>query len=802
MKKLTINIIITFFLVTLIASCSSPAEKAEKYYQKGMSLLEKDPAKAKLEFQNALQMKKNMTKAVYSLGLVAERQGDWKGAFSYMRQVNEKEPNNIEAIIKLGEIFLAAGKLDLAEEKSKKALEIDKTNVAALNLYAMVQLKSDNKAAALEYAKLALARDPKNQNTFVILAEISLKNKDNKKAIEYFDKALSFNEKNITIQFLKAKTFQDAAMPAEAEQTYQAMIKLFPNNVIVKRSYVQFLIKSNRRNDAEQQLRMIALANPDDVNSKLDVVKFIFLSKGADAARAELEAYVKKEPKNYDLSFALVDLYRSQKNLTEVDNLLNQIVKQAGKSAPSYKAQNLIAYQFIGQGKNAEASKLLNEILAEDKSNSLALTLRANLALQAKNYDAAVSDLREVLRDSPDSSNAALMLANAYENTGSAELAEENYLKAFQTSKLSSQYGVPYTQFLLRRKQPDRAEKILEDILSAHPNDLLAIRVLAQLKIQKKDYAGAQALAEKVKGLNTQNTLNDEILGAISSSKNNLEGTLTAYKSAHLKSPDDIGPINAIVNAYVKAGKLSEALTFMQATVKAKPDNAETKLILGQLLASSGMTQSSIDAFNAAIKLNPKLLASYQRLALAQVSLKQNAEAKKSIELGLKVAPDDFGLNITEASIYEATGQFDNAIKVYEKLNLAHPDSAIVANNLASLLLDNRNDKISYERAYALVSKVKTSELAQFIDTLGWASYKVGKYDEAEAALIKATEQLPEVQVFHYHLAKVYLAKNNYALAKQELQKTIKFEANARFEKESTLKDEATALLKSMPAAS
>ena len=64
MKKLTINIIITFFLVTLIASCSSPAEKAEKYYQKGMALLEKDPAKAKLEFQNALQMKKNMTKAI------------------------------------------------------------------------------------------------------------------------------------------------------------------------------------------------------------------------------------------------------------------------------------------------------------------------------------------------------------------------------------------------------------------------------------------------------------------------------------------------------------------------------------------------------------------------------------------------------------------------------------------------------------------------------------------------------------------------------------------------------------------
>ena len=801
MKKLFINIIIIFFLVTLIAGCSSPAEKAEKYYQKGMSLIDKDPAKAKLEFQNALQMKKNMTKAMYGLGLVAERQGDWKGAFALMRQVTEQDPNNIDATIKLGEIFLAAGKLDLAEEKSKKALELDKNNVDALNLYAAVQLKLNNKAVAVEYANLALARDPNNQDAYVILANASLKDKDNKKAIEYFDKSLAINEKNITIQLLKANALQEAAMPAEAEQAYQKIIKLFPDNVFAKRSYVQFLIKSNRNNDAEEQLRIIALASPDSLGSKLDVVKFIFINKGADAARTELEAYVKKEPKNYDLSFALVDLYRAQKNSTEVDNLLNQIAKQAGKSAPGYKAQSLIAYQLISQGKSAEAGKLLNDILAEDKSNSLALTLRASLALQAKSYDAAISDLREVLRDSPDSSNAALMLANAYESTGSAELAEESYLKAFQSSKLSSQYGVPYTQFLLRRKQPDRAEKVLEDILSRYPNDLSAISALAQIKILKNDYAGAQALAEKVKGISTQSILNDEILGAISSSKNDLEGTITAYKSAHLKAPNDIAPINAIVNAYVKAGKISEALAFMQTTVKANPNNAETKLILGQLLVSSGMTQGAINTFNEAIQLNPKLLASYQRLALAQVSVKQNSEAEKSITQGLKVAPDDFGLNITQASIYEATGQFENAIKVYEKLIKERPDSAIVANNLASLLLDNRTDKTSYERAYELAGKVKTSGFAQFMDTFGWASYKVGKYDEAEVALVKAIEQLPEVQVFHYHLAKVYIAKNDKTSAKEELEKTIKFEANARFEKESKFKDEATQLLKSLQAA-
>ena len=802
MKKILLNLLITSCLVVFVAGCSTPEEKAEKYYQKGMSLLDTEPAKAKLEFQNALQIKKNMAKAMYGLGLVAEREGDWKGAFSLMREVAEQEPNNINAMVKLGQIFLAAGKLDFALEKSKKALALDKNNVSALSLHAAVQLKMNNKAAALEYANLALAQDPNSQDAFIVLANISLIDKDINKATEYFDKALAKNEKNLTVQFLKTKALESASKNTEADQAYQTMIKLFPDNTFVRRSYAQFLMKSNHVNDAEQQLRMIAQTTPDNLNAKLDLINFILGSKGGAAGRLELENYVKKEPNNYELAFSLVDLYRAQKDSSAVEKLLNQIAKQAGNSPQGYKAQGLIAYQLMGEGKNTEASKMLNTILDADKSNSLALTLRANLAMQAKNYDAAISDLRLVLRDSPDTSNAALMLASAYESAGSAELAEESYIKAFESSKLSSKFGVPYTQFLMRRKQPERAEKVLESILSTRPNDETAIHALAQFKIAQGDYSGAQALADRVKNIGAQSTLMDEVLGAISLNKNDLDGTIKAYKSAHEKSPNAIGPINSIVNAYVQAGKMPEAIAFVETVVKTNPNNVEAKLILGQLYASFGKTQNAIQTFKEVIQSKPNIIITYQRLAITQVSDNLKADAEKTINQGLKIAPNDFGLRITQASIFEATGKFDNAIKVYEKLIIDRPDLDIVANNLASLLLDSRSDKASYDRAYQLISKAKTNQIPQFLDTLGWASYKVGKYDEAEKALTKATEQLPEAAIFHYHLAKVYIAKNDNTSAKQSLQKAIKFSSNKPFEQDLQLKDDASQLLKSLQSSS
>lgn len=800
MKKNVFNLCITALLIMMLVACSTPEEKAEKYYQKGMSLLDKEPAKAKLEFQNALQIKKNMAKAMYGLGLVAEREGDWKGAFALMREVAEQDPKNINAIVKLGQIFLAAGKLDFALEKSTTALTLDKNNVAALNLYATIQLKQNNKKGALEYANLALAQDANNQDTFLVLANISLADNDSNKAIAYFDKALAGNEKNLTVQFLKAKALESLSKSEEADKTYQKMVQLFPDNTFIKKTYAQFLVKTNRADEAEQQLRAIADSSPDNLIAKLDVINFILASKGGVAGRTEMEAYVKKEPKNYDLAFALGDLYRAQKDYVAEEKLLNLIVKQAGGSPQGYKAQGLIAYKLMADGKNAEASKMLNEIISADKSNSLALTLRANLAMQAKNYDAAIADLRSVLRDSPDSSNPALMLATTYERAGSAELAEENYIKAFDSSKLSAQYGVPYAQFLLRRKQPERAEKVLESMLSSHPNDVQVIRALAQFKIAKGDYAGAQALADRVKNTSAQSPVTDEILGAISANKNDLVGTISSLKRAYEKSPNDLKLISAIINTYVQAGKTQDAIGFMQTVTKTSPNNAEAKLMLGQLYASAGMSQNAIQTFNGLIQTNPNMIVAYQRLALEQVNTKFKVEAEKTIEQGLKIAPNNFDLMLTQASIYEASAKYDNAISVYEKLIVDRPDSDLVANNLASLLLDARTDKASFEQAYQLISKVKTNQLPQFMDTLGWASYKVGKLDEAESALTKVTELMPDTAVFYYHLAKVYMAKNDNVSAKQALQKVIKYSIGAKFEQDIAMKDDATKLLQSLQA--
>ena len=794
LKKTVPNILAALFLLFCIVACSTPEEKAEKYYQKGMALLETDPDKAKLEFQNALQIKKNMTKAMYGIALVAEQKGDWKATFGLMNKVLQQDPKHVDALVKTGQLLLAGGKLDIALDRSNNALKLDKNNVPALNLHAAVLLKLNDAKGAIEYANLALAKDPGNQDAYVVLASERLVAKDEAKAIEYLDKALAKNEKNLSIHLIKIKALENLSRTKDVEQNLQRVIKLFPDSAYARKTYAQFLLKFERKEEAEQQLRAIAASAPKDIQPKLDVVRFLIATKGAEAGRKELEGFVKKEPENYELAFALTNLYSAQNDPTAEDKLLNQISEKAGDTINGFKARGLIANKLIVAGKKEEASKLLNTILQADKSNQQALTLRAGLALEAKKYDEAIADLRAVLGDSPDNSKAALMLATAHEASNSPELAEEHYLKAFESSKFAPEYGMPYVDFLMRRKQPERAEKALLDMLEANPSDALVMRALAQLKISRGDYVGAQALADKAKKIGASTSVTDQIIGAISLSKNDVEGTISAFKRAYEANPNDSESLVVIVKSYVQAGKPKEAQTFIDSVLKANPNNRVAKIIQGQLYALAGNNVQASQAFNEIIQAQPNNPEGYQQLAILQQSQNQMAEAEATVNKGLIASPKDFALKLSQASIFEATKRFDDAIKVYEEMIVVRPDSDILANNLASLLTDYRTDKASMTRAYELAKISKDSQIPQFLDTYGWASYKTGNLEEAEKALKTAISKSPEMAIFHYHLAKIYLAKNDNAQAKQALQNVIKYSKNQQINE----KDEVNQLLKTL----
>jgi predicted Zn-dependent protease len=97
-------------------------------------------------------------------------------------------------------------------------------------------------------------------------------------------------------------------------------------------------------------------------------------------------------------------------------------------------------------------------------------------------------------------------------------------------------------------------------------------------------------------------------------------------------------------------------------------------------------------------------------------------------------------------------------------------------------------------RAYELAKTAKDSRVPEFLDTYGQVCYKLGKLDEAEKALNSAVYKKPRIAIFRYHLAKVYIEKNNREKARQALEAALNNSKNQQFEQ----RDEVRQLLNTL----
>lgn len=789
LKNILIHSIIVFGLITITA-CSSPEDKANKYYENGMKLLEKGQlVKANVEFRNAVQLNRKLTKAIWGQSLVAEKQKKPRLQYKLLNAVLINEPNHLEALVKISRLLLLAGQLDKALEKSDASMKINNQDLSVLSLRAAVMLKLDDAPAAIKLAKQVLIKDPEYIDALIILASERLTEGDATKAVDYLNQGLKNNEKNVALQLIKITALEKLNKLNLVESTYKKLIDFYPEVRGFKTALAQFYLKSKRPNDAENIFREIIKNNPTDLKAKIKLVQFINGTKGANVGLKQLKEFSNESPDNNEIKFAVVQFHLARKEIEKANEILTKIINDKLNTNDVNKAKGILAASLLAKGEKSTAEKIINEILTADKQNKNGLILKASIDINRQKYDEAISALRLVLGDTPNSSQALFFLARAHNLSGSPELADEQYFKAFKTSKFNPAYGMSYAQFLLKRKQPQRAEKVLKDMLGARKGGLPALKLLAQTRLQLGDWVGAQQVADAIKQVGDKSNLAGQISNAIMVGKKDYNKSIAFLKNTYQATPENIQPVVALVRTYLLAGKTQEAGNFLDSVIKASPKNTSARLLRGQVYSSEGKVQQAISSFEKAIKQDEKNTTSYYHLAVAHMRVKEFTKAGEVLKKGLSISPNNFSLGMSLAQLYETTNQIDEAINAYEKLLEVKPDSDIVVNNLASLLTENRTDKVSLNKAYNLSKRFKRSDVPQFKDTLGWASYHVGKYSDASSLLESAVKQLPNIPDIHYHLGMNYLAKENKVMAKEALEKALELAGDKGFAKEKEIKE-------------
>jgi len=764
-------------LVTLaavqVSGCSSPEEKAEAHYQKGMQLLkDKDKVRAGIEFKNALQKKKDHVGAWRGLATIEEQNGNLPAIAGILRRVTELDPKDADARIRLARLLVVSNDLEGALKQLDDARKLDAKSSAIPAIRGAVELKLNNFSAAVAAANEALKLKPNDSEAVIVLAAERMAQNDPNAALKILSQSPD-DTGDLGALIFKLRIYERIGNDAKVEEMLRGLAARFPAELQMRRQLVNYYINKKRIDDAESEVRAIARDNPGSVDAALDIARFLNTYRGPAVAQQELLAHAASGGNKTAYQMLLAELYLAQNEATKAKQVLQSLIDSGGAASDVAAAKVRLADLALGEKAFDAAGALAKSILDADARNVDALRIRAALSMERGDFDPAIADLRQALSDQPQSRQHQGLLALAYERKGEIELAEKQFADATKASNFDPVMGLNYVAFLRRRGSDTRAEDVLVEMLGHNPKNTAVLSTLAEVRLAQQNWIGAQEVADSLRKLSGSQATADQIAAASLAGQNRLDESLGILQTAYAATPGDARPMYALVNAYLRADKANDAIAFLQTALAKEPGNADALVLLGSVQLSQKKSDEAVASFKNAIEKQPKNPAAYRALGTAYMRQGQTDAAIETLKAGLSNVPDSGVLRLALAGALEHKGDFESAIGEYETLHGQQSGSMVVVNNLASLLADHRTDEASLQRAYALAASLRNSPVPQFADTLGWVHYRRGEHRAAVQLLEKAAAALPSLPLIRYHLGMAYVASGEPAKASEQLKKGL-----------------------------
>ena len=349
-------------------------------------------------------------------------------AESVLQSGLRKMPDNPQLTRAMAETYLAAGKLDRAEEYLNALLGDDENERVELLRHQISFLKALRTPIREEQKKqldeivasvsdLAAKSNARGQ-TFegyqaqLLLGRIYLHGYNDKTlATRMFEEA-SRTQPNQTAPYAwLAPLYYSRGLYADCER---ALGKLAVNAFNTSRSAISRQASGNLQ-EAERIARLALQQPPDQKDNCRLVLANILLQAGRpDEAAAEAD-------KAISIDKQMLSSYRA----------LAKSLTGATRIAVARETNNALFYVLSRQPE--EAARHLAEALKESRTNNIFLLMRLALAhLEARQFDEAASHLNQVIKLQPDYLPAFISLANVYEVQNKLTEAIHTYQLAFE----------------------------------------------------------------------------------------------------------------------------------------------------------------------------------------------------------------------------------------------------------------------------------------------------------------------------------------------------------------------------------
>jgi tetratricopeptide (TPR) repeat protein len=756
-------------LVSTLVSCGSSLESAADYVESGKGLIEEGKLeKARLEFKNAIQIDPRTAEAFYQLALLDEKSQKWKSMYANLTTTEQLNPSHYDAIVKLGQLYLLSGDFDTAGKKAKTVLDIDGNHIAALTLRASIEMKQQNYGSALEDVKQVLQLDDKNIEALTVKAMSYNQQGEHQQALKVLDHALTIEPDNLALTMIKLSILESQKDFVAVEKIYRGLRLTKPDERWVVASLAKLLNFQNRYDDAKQELQQFIDAQPEDRDAKLMLVSLV-RTREPEQAITLLDSYIQQDKSDYELQFAKIKLQLDNEQTDQALVGLQAIVDNDSEGNNGRKSEMILANYEFSLGEYDAVQKKVDHVLSSEPEDEAALILKSKINILNNNIDKAVTDLRVVLRNNLESDDAMVLLGSAYIKSGSPGLAEDNFRQALSVNPGNQLAALFVADSLIKTDNVERAEAVITAALKENPTNGRLLQFLANLKLQNKDWVGAESIAETLREKEDSSATASYIEGRVLQGQQKYELAIEKYKAALAVEPSMSNALKGIAYSYFELDRKDDLMVFLKELIKDDPKDLNAYTMLYEIQANDSHWDEAILTLQSGLKAEPKWQAGYLLLATTHQRQDNSQAAIAAYESGLEALPESNAISLQLASAYERKGDFEKAKSLYEQVLERNPDVNVASNNLASLLSDQFRSDANLRKALAITEKFEKSSEPYFMDTYAWVNAQLGQLDKAQMILERVIAKSPDVAVFNYHLGAVYHKKADKASAEKYL---------------------------------
>ncbi|HSS20840.1 MAG TPA: tetratricopeptide repeat protein [Pyrinomonadaceae bacterium] len=765
-----------FAAIFAISGCTSPEKAKIAHVEKGEAYLKDEKfQEASLEFRNAIQIDEKLASAHWGLARSYEGLQRFQEAFEELRKTTELDADNLDARVKLGNYYIAAGKghPELIDEAKRLATQI-------------------------------LQKDSNHIEGHILMGSVFYAQNDREKAFAEINHAIELQPQRVESYLSLARLYIVVNDRSKAEETFQRAISINANSGLAHTEYGKYLVQLNRQADAEAEMLKACEVDPTNRASRFVLASFYLVNKQFDKAEVSYKALAEIDKDKPEGRAVLADFYSSINRLDEAISIYQDIVaKSPDFTQGHYRLGEIMLMRGDTQGAMAQA----DEILKKDQKDRQALLLRARVHAQtgqSEDLKAAVEDLKEVLVQEPNSRAGLYFMAQANFNLGNVDQArafagdlERNYPdylpgKLMQV-QVSLAQGDTKTAMRLASELIDRVNQTAPDRQNS-PQMLAEIRAKAYLSrgsaaLAQGNSANARKDFMSAREVAPHDTYPYISLAGVSLAENKNDEAAGFYESALSMDSTNFNALGGLIRLYARNNEIAKAHARIDQVLSSNPNNASLHYLKAQAYGFERNSAQAEAELRKTLELDPNYLAAYSALGALFINTNQQDRAIAEYQKILERRPDNATAYTLIGMLNDSRQNYDEAADNYRKALSKDQNAVIAANNLAWLYAVN--GKGNLDEAVRLAQGVvqKNPGIPGFVDTLGWVYYKKGLYGAAVEQLQKAvaldargsSDNGSSAPNYHYHLGMALKARGDKDAARRELETAVRLSEKAPF---------------------